>query len=253
MATKTKLQKVRGNLFKITLIELIVYLFINPEKIAFFPVLNKVFEWVNKFIIPSGFESDNFIQKFIGGIVDTIYSFELVGVLLDIAIVLIPVAFFFCLIIITPIARLFRKNEVKKRRKNATTYDRSTPSWGYSDMLNIFEKIQHKRDLNRLLDETVFTLIPKNETSIRIQTLIPKNAENGDVMLDWNENKVIVFPEGAPREEADIFCFMRDGEVVVKAFGKYEKVITPNQPFGIADTLYPENIKYVVTLVKGGI
>lgn len=241
-----------GNLFKLSLIELIGYLIIHPETIAPLPAIGNLFVWLNSVLVPTGFESDNFIQKAVGGTVDWIYSFEFIGALLDLALIIIPIAYIVCLIIVYPVSRIAKKIEVRKIQKDRSSYTRPTPRWGDSHILNNVEKAQHWYALKKLQEDTVFAFIPQNTTCIRIQTLYPQNAENPDVVLDWDNNKTVTFPYETEDGEAEIFCYLRGEQAYISVRGEKEVPLTLNVPFGISDNReYQPTLKYAVTWIGG--
>ncbi len=243
---KTKIQKVMKKLLSWTIIFAVIYCIKNPDIIKI-PLLDIIFEWFNKVFVPTGFETDNFVQKAVGSVADWLFSVEIIGFLIKAAFIVIPAVTVIYYLIIFPIIRIKEKIEKRKIEKEHFSKRDANFTGGSLSIMNFGEKLLCRAGLKKLQEETVYAFVPEDESYIRVQTVYPAN-QLADVVLTWDKNQTADY--GKMKDgEFEIHCFMREGQAQVVVRGEEEFSLPQNQPFGINEDDADHRLKYVVTWI----
>lgn len=243
---KTTLQKVMKKLLSWSIIFAVFHYIKNPEKINI-PLLDIIFGWFNKVFVPTGFETDSFVQKAVGSVTDWLFSVEIIGFLIKAAFIVIPAVTVIYYLIVSPIIRIKVMIENKKIEKEHFSKKDAHFTGGSLSIMNFGEKLLCRAGLKKLQEETVYAFVPEDESYIRVQTVYPAN-QLADVVLTWDKNQTADY--GKMKDgEFEIHCFMREGQAQVVVRGEEEFSLPQNQPFGINEDDADRSLKYVVTWI----
>ena len=248
-----KVKRALRTFFKLTVAEIIILLTVTPEFLSFIPILERFFASINSIFVPTFSESDNFIQKIIGWVVGLVQSLDFLCVIIELALYLIPISFIITLLFVLPIHKLLKAlkiNKIKKQRTEEQKPVRKFSRIGFSDNVSFIKSIMLKRALQKLQDETVFSLTPNNESCIRVQKMSVSDSNVfTDTVLNWNVNGKALYSDTA--EGITLNMYISDGTAFL-CVGENEYPLTINAPFKLDKSLEEgeeAQISYIITWI----
>ncbi len=248
-----KVKRSLTTFFKLTLAEIVILVTVNPQILSFIPIFERFFISLNSIFVPTFSESDNFIQKIIGFIVGLVQSLDFLCVIIELALYLIPLGFIITLIFVLPIHKLLKAlkiNKIKKQRDTEQKPVRKIKRIGFSDNVSFIKGIALKRSLQKLQDETVFSLTPSNNSCIRVQKInVSENNVLADTVLNWNVNGKASYCDAD--ENVFIDMYFSDSLAFV-CLGEREFPLLKNAPFKINKALSENEqneISYIITWI----
>lgn len=248
-----KVKRALSTFFKLTIAEIVILVTVNPEILSLIPIFERFFVSINSIFVPTFSESDNFIQKIIGWIVGIVQSLDFLCVIIELALYLIPLGFIVTLIFVLPIHKLLKVLKISKIKKQRSTEQkpvRKINRIGFSDNVSFIKGIALKRALQKLQDETVFSLTPSSNSCIRIQKMLMSEGEViADTVLNWNVNGKASYCDSD--ENIFLDMYLSDSSAFV-CVSEREFPLIKNAPFRVnkAFSEGEENeISYIITWI----